>query len=86
MHFLPDSEDPYGLVRRYLDALPSGSYLAFTHCTADAAPEEAGRLVEVYRQRGIPLTTRTRAEVERFLTVWSSSSRECRSSIAGGPR
>ncbi|ETA00578.1 hypothetical protein CcI6DRAFT_03968 [Frankia sp. CcI6] len=66
MHFLPDSDDPYGLVRRYLDALPSGSYLAFTHCTADAAPGEAGRLVEVYRQRGIPLTTRTRAEVERF--------------------
>ncbi|WP_051102473.1 SAM-dependent methyltransferase [Parafrankia elaeagni] len=66
LHFFPDPAEVADLLRRYLAAMPSGSYLALTHATADAAPQEAGRLVEIYRQRGIPLTTRTRAEVEGF--------------------
>jgi hypothetical protein len=65
-HFIPDSDHPLGLVRRYLDALPSGSYLAISHVTPDFAPEEARQVTEIYRARGIPLQTRTRAEVERF--------------------
>jgi hypothetical protein len=65
-HFVPDSEDPYGLVRTYLDALPSGSYLALTNFTADFAPQEAARAVDVYQRRGIPARARTHAEVERF--------------------
>ncbi|EFC80350.1 SAM-dependent methyltransferase [Parafrankia sp. EUN1f] len=66
IHFFPDIDEVTDLLRRYLDAMPKGSYLALTHCTADVAPEEAGRLVEIYRQRGIPLTTRTRGEIEGF--------------------
>ena len=64
--FIPDSDDPYGLVRRYLDALPSGSYLALTQVTLDFGSEGIRQGIEIYRQRGIPLTARTRAEVERF--------------------
>lgn len=30
--YLPDSEDPAGLVRSYVDSLPTGSYLGMTHC------------------------------------------------------
>ncbi|OAA27099.1 S-adenosyl methyltransferase [Frankia sp. EI5c] len=66
LHFFPDADEVADLLRRYLDALPSGSYLALTHATSDAAPDEADRLVEIYRQRGIPLTTRPLAEVEGF--------------------
>jgi hypothetical protein len=65
-HFIPDSDDPYGLVRTHLDALPAGSYLALTNFTGDFAPEEAAHAVEVYQRRGIPARERTRAEVERF--------------------
>jgi SAM-dependent methyltransferase len=31
VHHLNDDEDPVGLVRRYVDALPSGSYVFLTH-------------------------------------------------------
>ncbi|CUU59748.1 S-adenosyl methyltransferase [Parafrankia irregularis] len=66
LHFIPDTDDPYGILRRYLDALPAGSYLALTHVTPDFAPDEVGRVVEIYRGQGIPATVRTRGEVERF--------------------
>jgi hypothetical protein len=31
LHFVPDSEDPCGIVAAYRDVLPSGSYLAVSH-------------------------------------------------------
>jgi hypothetical protein len=65
LHFIPDSDDPYGLVRRLLDAVPPGSYLLITHGTADVNPD-AHRLYTAYQQRGIHLQSRTRTEVERF--------------------
>jgi len=66
LHFIPDADDPAGLLRHYLDALPAGSHLAITHVTPDFAPEEAERVTAIYRARGIPLQTRSRAEVRRF--------------------
>ncbi|MBL7495594.1 SAM-dependent methyltransferase [Frankia sp. CNm7] len=65
LHFIPDSDDPLGLIRRYLDALPTGSYLALTHGTADFASDVA-RAQEVYRKRGISGSARSRDEVARF--------------------
>ena len=35
IHFVRDDEDPYALVRRYLDKLPPGSYLAMSHLTGE---------------------------------------------------
>ncbi|WP_308205562.1 SAM-dependent methyltransferase [Frankia sp. AiPs1] len=64
-HLLPDDGDPYGIVRRLVDALPSGSYLVLSHGTADFDPG-AKELAAAYRQRGLPLRPRTHAEVERL--------------------
>ncbi|WP_091284036.1 SAM-dependent methyltransferase [Parafrankia irregularis] len=66
LHFIPDSDNPYGIIRRYLDSLPAGSYLALTHVTPDFAPDDVRRAVDVYREQGIPAAARTRSEVERF--------------------
>ncbi|GAA3740630.1 SAM-dependent methyltransferase [Streptomyces tremellae] len=41
LHFLPDGDDPHGLVRALVGALPSGSYVALSHGTPPAAPEAA---------------------------------------------
>ncbi len=42
LHFLTEEDNPQGIVRRLLDALPSGSYLTITHLTANfVSPEEA---------------------------------------------
>ncbi len=64
-HFIPDEADPYGIAARLLDALPSGSYLALSHATADFDPG-AEELAATYRARGVSMTMRGRAAVERF--------------------
>ncbi|CAI7975017.1 hypothetical protein FRAHR75_1620002 [Frankia sp. Hr75.2] len=61
-----DLREPVKILERYLDTLPAGSYLALTHVTPDFAPDDVGRVVDVYRSQGIPATVRTRSEVERF--------------------
>ncbi|MCK9931037.1 SAM-dependent methyltransferase [Frankia sp. Mgl5] len=66
--FLADSDDPYGIVRRLLDAVPSGSYLVLTHGTADANPATQ-RPAALYQQHGIHLQPRSRTEVERFFDI-----------------
>ncbi|MGH3279764.1 MAG: SAM-dependent methyltransferase [Trebonia sp.] len=66
MHFLPDSDDPYGIVARLLAALPSGSYLAIQHPTADFYQPGTGAQ-GAYRGAGIPFQYRAREEFARFL-------------------
>ena len=67
MHFVTDDQDPYGITRTLLAALPAGSYLILTHGTEDFMSDEqkadvAGR----YRSSGIRLRNRNRQEVEEF--------------------
>ncbi|MER5514032.1 SAM-dependent methyltransferase [Streptomyces sp. NPDC002763] len=66
MHFITDDENPYGLTRTLLDALPSGSYLMFSHGTTDEHPHLATSVTTTYRKGEIPLRMRTRAEIEPF--------------------
>jgi hypothetical protein len=66
LHFIPDEDDPYGIVARLLAALPSGSYLAVQHPTGDFYPAGVGAQGS-YRNAGIPFQYRTRAEFERFV-------------------
>jgi hypothetical protein len=67
MHFVADSSDPWGLVRRYADATPAGSYLVLSHFTADNLPPtfvRAGQ--DVYDRATESIYPRSRAEVTRF--------------------
>jgi hypothetical protein len=41
LHFIPDETDPYGLIRRYRDALAPGSYLSVSHMTGENKPPQA---------------------------------------------
>jgi S-adenosyl methyltransferase len=40
LHFIPDADDPAGLVKTLAGALAPGSFLAISHLTADSAPEQ----------------------------------------------
>jgi hypothetical protein len=63
-HFLPDSDDPWGLVARYMAAIPSGSYLALSAVTSDRIEERWPMVLQASpKYQGYP---RTFAEVERF--------------------
>lgn len=76
LHFIPDDQDPLGIVGRFRDALPTGSYLAISHSTRDvpvrpdmsaAEMAEMGARVErLYQLTTASLVTRTRSQVERF--------------------
>jgi hypothetical protein len=44
LHHIPDEGDPYGIVARFMDALPSGSYLVISHLTKDIQTEAMTRL------------------------------------------
>ncbi|MEU5715416.1 SAM-dependent methyltransferase [Streptomyces sp. NPDC020403] len=66
MHFLPDEQDPYGITRVLVDALPSGSYVVLSHGTADQHPELKQETETAYRKGRIGLRMRTRAEIEPF--------------------
>jgi SAM-dependent methyltransferase len=67
LHFVADDEDAYGLAARFRDAVAPGSYLIFSHITADADPEQ-GKLFREAINREARATIRTRDDVERFFT------------------
>ena len=66
VHFVLDEDDAVGIVRRLLEPLPSGSYLAMSIGTAEFAPEEVGRVAREYAARNMPMRLRTHAEAEEF--------------------
>ncbi|MGW6275456.1 MULTISPECIES: SAM-dependent methyltransferase [unclassified Streptomyces] len=66
MHFLPEDQDPYGIVRTLVSALPSGSHLVLSHASSDIYPELAEQVTAEYAKGGIKLGFRDRAEVSRF--------------------
>ncbi|MDI5938599.1 SAM-dependent methyltransferase [Micromonospora sp. PTRAS2] len=61
--FVPDEDDPKGLVAAYRDALAPGSYLAISHLTADTVDAETraqvDRMVAAY-QAGVGATLHVR--------------------------
>ncbi|MFE6287208.1 SAM-dependent methyltransferase [Streptomyces sp. NPDC057877] len=66
VHFMLDEDDAVGIVRRLLEPLPSGSYLAMSIGTAEFAPEEVGRVAREYAARNMPMRLRTLPEAAEF--------------------
>ncbi|ADB31599.1 protein of unknown function DUF574 [Kribbella flavida DSM 17836] len=65
-HYLPDALKPYDLVRELVDALAPGSYLLFSHCTPDFAPELWEKAIQVYKADGGDAQVRSKEEITRF--------------------
>jgi hypothetical protein len=68
LHLVQDEEDPWGLVDRWMAAVPVGSYLVISHPALEihSGQQEAQRR---YNERvSTPQTLRTRADVARFFT------------------
>jgi hypothetical protein len=65
LHCIPDSDDPWGVVKRMLDAVPSGSHLAISHLVSDddQAAAEVTRLANQAMRWG---RVRRPDEVHRF--------------------
>jgi O-methyltransferase involved in polyketide biosynthesis len=67
MNYVLDDEVAYSIVSGLVDALPSGSYLAMSHPTAEVHAEAIEESVAHYNASGAPpIKTRSRAELTRF--------------------
>jgi S-adenosyl methyltransferase len=67
LHHFPDEEDPWGLVRRYVDALPSGSYLVLEHIGSESEDiAKLGEVTEALQLTGFDFVLRSRDAVARF--------------------
>jgi hypothetical protein len=71
MHFIPDEDDPPGIVRQYRDAIAPGSYIALTNGTDEGLSAdqliEAEKARAVYARSPTPLTLRGSAEFRAML-------------------
>ena len=68
LHFLPDADDPAGIVGRLRDAVAPGSYLAVSHIGTEFFPdkEALARAVEVYEKASERVWPRSREQVLSF--------------------
>jgi hypothetical protein len=68
LHAIPDSDDPYAIVARVMDAVPPGSYLAISHLGVEFISEETRRGLEDTSRRASQqqYTHRGREQVARF--------------------
>jgi len=67
MHVVADTYDPHTLLKRYLDALAPGSYLALSHLTDDHKPPRAvSEFRQVFDNATEQVHFRSRASIERF--------------------
>ncbi|WP_371573964.1 SAM-dependent methyltransferase [Streptomyces sp. NBC_01314] len=65
--FVRDDEDPYGIVRRLLDALPCGSHLVLSHTITGPEWPDVDVAAAWWNEHGIPpLTQRTPEKIARF--------------------
>jgi hypothetical protein len=67
LHFIPDADDPWAIVRRLLGAMAPGSYLVISHGGSDVQAEQVAAMSSRYNKE-VPthITLRTRDQVARF--------------------
>ncbi|MBA2951760.1 SAM-dependent methyltransferase [Streptomyces himalayensis] len=68
LHFITDDADAHGIVRRLIDALPSGSALALSHVTPDFNAQAWEKFAQITQAAGIPTRFRSKTEVEKFFS------------------
>jgi trans-aconitate methyltransferase len=69
LHFLPDADDPYGMLAAYRAACVPGSYLAISHGSqVTLTDEQIHRFLTAYERTPTPALFRSVPEIRRLLT------------------
>jgi hypothetical protein len=84
-----DEADPAGVIRHYIDTLPSGSYVALTHWWDPADGSEGSTLAREFERHWRTSTMgtgryRTREEILSYSTAWSCWTQARSNSTIGG--
>lgn len=65
--FIEDDAEAYAVVRRFMDAVPAGSYLVLSHTIRSPAMPDVDAAVAFWNEHGTPkLTQRTPGQIARF--------------------
>ncbi|GAA4249289.1 SAM-dependent methyltransferase [Dactylosporangium darangshiense] len=68
LHFVPDADDPPGIVRRFRDAVAPGSVIAISHGSPPPRRErDAEAVTGVYQRTSTPLHLRSAAQIAGLL-------------------
>ncbi|HYK71254.1 MAG TPA: SAM-dependent methyltransferase [Streptosporangiaceae bacterium] len=68
LHFIPEDADPYAIVARLIDAVPSGSYLVIGHAASDIRFADTKEGFQTYNERSpVRLIPRNRDQIDRLL-------------------
>ncbi|MEV5704850.1 SAM-dependent methyltransferase [Actinoallomurus sp. NPDC052274] len=67
LHFVPDEDDPAGLVGEYMDRLPPGSILVYTHVT-DENPAAVAVAKDAYKDANYQVYPRSKEAIEALAT------------------
>lgn len=69
LNFVQDTDEANAIVRRLMDAVPSGSYLALTHPTTELGGEANVPAMKFWNENAAPpIRARTGAEIAGFLS------------------
>ncbi|WP_232665263.1 SAM-dependent methyltransferase [Pseudonocardia sp. TRM90224] len=63
LHFVPDSDDPAGIVAKLRDGVPAGSYIALVNVTHEDQPPEVIEAQKLSGRTGTPIHLRSREEL-----------------------
>ena len=67
MNFVVDDGEADAIVKRLVDAVPAGSYLALSHPTTEVHRESVERATAMWNSSGAaPMTTRSPAQIENY--------------------
>src|SRR6266702_960471 len=70
LHFVPDDDDPAGIVAEYREAVAPGSYFVFSHGTNEYRPADTGGITKVYTQASHGIVPRNHAQIRDLATGW----------------
>jgi uncharacterized SAM-dependent methyltransferase len=66
MHFVPDADDPFGVVSRLREAMVPGSYLVVTHAAGEDLPDRAQEAFDEYLHANAQVKLRSRDQISSF--------------------
>ncbi|GAA2393565.1 SAM-dependent methyltransferase [Dactylosporangium salmoneum] len=67
LHFVPDADDPAGIVARFRDAVAPGSYVALSHGSPPPRREDGDVMTAAYERTSTPLRLRTAEQIGHLL-------------------
>jgi len=70
LHFVPDGDDPHGIVETYRRATAAGSHLVLSHGTSEYRPADTAGITSVYSQASHNIVPRDRAQILELTGGW----------------